>query len=295
MVDVYFFLRAEAKKRMTQAAKEHANESEASPHAVCGSSHQRPTAFRERTTARSHPRPLAPLAPSLESGAIKPMITMYTMANIDSALWGTRSVGDVKCTTSGADTDSDSDTGYSDEAEAVPPRRVNVGGDDGIMMRDFELSCGDTPAAPGAPHGNVEEEVPHRDPDSDDAAVGISGGGGRGREAGELGTDGRSGRKGKEGGGKKSGIRLSLFAWKFIILVPWVLVNVGVTVGYLRWRLYTLALVGFFSQIAGMVFFIVAAWVEMRLQRRSTLPPSLPPRLAADNAQGPQVLRNIEH
>lgn len=43
------------------------------------------------------PRLVCPDHPT-PTGAIKPVITMYAVANIDSALWGTRSIGDVKFT-----------------------------------------------------------------------------------------------------------------------------------------------------------------------------------------------------
>lgn len=210
------------------------------------------------------------------------MITMYAVANIDSALWGTRSVGDVKCTSTSTitDSDTDSDTGSGDnceEAEATRPHWGNGGGDDGVMMRDFAFSRGAALAETTAIGADEEEAVPPRKRlDSD--ALGISGVSGYGREAGaESVTETRRDRKDEVGSIKRG--RISLKASKFIILVPWVLVNVGVTVAYLRCRLYTLALIVFFSQIAGMAVFVVAAWVEMRLQRRSTLPPSSPPPL----------------
>lgn len=236
----------------------------------------RPVWCGKQTGKTIHPTP--PSVP--KTGAIKPMITMYAVANIDSALWGTRSIGDVKCTSAGAvtdsDTDTDSDTGNVGGVEATPRRRVNDDGDGGVKMTHFALSRGDDPAAPAAREADEEEKVPHTCPDSD--APGASGGRGGGRKGDEPVTEVH---RGQEGGGERKKSRrrgLSLRAWKFIILVPWVLVNVGVTVAYIRWRLYTLALLGFFAQIAGMVVFVVAAWVEARLQRRSALPPKvLPP------------------
>lgn len=210
-------------------------------------------------------------------GAMKPMITMYTVANIDSALWGTRSIGEVKSTSTVTNSDSDTDSDAIGQAEATPPRRANGGSDGRVMVRDFALSRGDAPpAVAAAVEAHEEEAMPRKHPGS--GAPEISGGGRRKREVTESGAEVRHGRK-VEGGGKQSG-RLSLRTWKFIILAPWVLVNVGVTVAFLWWRLYTLALVGFFLQIAGMAAFIVAAWVEMRLQRRSARPPSRPPQVA---------------
>lgn len=193
------------------------------------------------------------------------MITMYAVANIDSALWGTRSVGDVTCTstTTATDSDTDTDTDSGDNGEVAATRSPggNSGGDDGITMREFDFSRGEVLVATTAPKADEEEAVPHERPGTD--APKVSGDGGYGREA-------------SEGEGKRGGW-FSLKASKFIILALWVLVNVGVTLAYSRWRLYTLALFGFFSQIAGMAVFVAAAWVEMRLQCRAALPPSSPP------------------
>lgn len=178
------------------------------------------------------------------------MITMYAMSNIDSALWGTRSVGNVKSAANSAITDAGNITGDMEETTAEPPRWINTGGG---------------PAAPTAAQADEEKPVPHERRDSD--ALGVPGGGGCRRQA-EWETHVRRGRKGAE---DKKNAGWSLRTCKFVILASWILVNVGVTAAILWWRVYALALLGFFGQAAGMTVFGVAARVETRLQRRSAL------------------------
>lgn len=67
---------------------------------------------------------------------------------------------------------------------------------------------------------------------------------------------------------------LSLRKRKLIVLAVWVLVNMGVTVVFLLWRLYLVVVLNFFSNFAGLVTIVVAARVEAFLQRRSSHPPN---------------------
>ncbi len=212
-----------------------------------------------------------------------PMITMYAVANIDSALWGTRSIGEVMSTSttiagSVSDTDTDADSA-TDKAVRQNPSHDTAGHGDctgsggGIMMRAFALSQAQCKPQTTASDGDDEEAVPlkgHKRHSSDVLAGGSDDDGDASAGEAEQGeTEGCGGGSGAEGRGN-----LSLRAWKFVILSSWMLVNVGLTASCLRWRLDTLAALGFFSQTFGLVFFIVTAWLEMRLQRSYALPPS---------------------
>lgn len=58
-----------------------------------------------------------------------------------------------------------------------------------------------------------------------------------------------------------------------MLALLWVLANVGLTLTLVYWRLRVVGAFCFFSQYPAQGFFVVAAWLEMRLQRRSALPP----------------------
>jgi len=184
-----------------------------------------------------------------------PMITMYAVANIDSALWGTRSIGEVKnaSTTTGgsaAGTDTDTDS-VTDKVVRKNPSRDNRGDGDcagggggGIMMRALTLSRGQRKTQAAASDADEEEAVPLKGHNSD--VVAVDGDDyGRAEETEQTETEAR--RWGKRGSGIESRGNLSLRAWKFVILASWMLANVGLTASYLRWRLDTLAALGFFS------------------------------------------------
>ncbi len=217
-----------------------------------------------------------------------PMITMYAVANIDSALWGTRSVGEVKNAStdtagSGKDTGTDSN---SVTYEAVRQNRSDDNGRDsdgnytgggGIMMRAITVPRGQRQPQPAASGADEEQAVPLEGESSGVVADGSDGDGdASAREAEKAETE--ACRVGERGGSSVAGRgNLSLRDWKFVMLASWILFSVGLTASYLRWRLYKLAALIFFSQAFGLVFFIVAAWLEMRLQRSYALPlPSAP-------------------
>ena len=199
-----------------------------------------------------------------------PMVTMYAVANIDSALWGTRSIGEVK--NASAEPIVGTNTTLTDKGNNLTLSRGSdsEGGVVGVRILTFTRGPRGAVRAVHTP----AEVVPlvH----GSDLFVDYGSSGKRVAEQPE--TEARRAGKGKEGGGgggrKNRG--LSLRVWKFVILAWWVIVNIGLTASYLQWRLSLLAAVGFFSQSAGLVFFVVAAWFEMRLQRSSALPPSPP-------------------
>lgn len=66
---------------------------------------------------------------------------------------------------------------------------------------------------------------------------------------------------------------LSLRKRKFIVLALWVMVNMGVTVTFLLWRLYLVVVLNFFSNFAGLVTIVVTARIEAFRQRRSSHAP----------------------
>ena len=217
-----------------------------------------------------------------------PMITMYAVANIDSSLWGTRSVGEVKNasvntanTATHTNTDIDADVNDANTTVTGKAERRNssrdrdgVGGGNRIVVKIMTLSRWLS--------GGADEEAASLLKRHDSSHAIVDSGACSGSSIGEAEqtTEIKEHRDGKggdgHGGGRKNHGRLSLRAWKFVILASWGLANIGLTASYLRWGLSTLAALGFFSQSVGLGFFIVAAWVEMRLQRSSTI--VLPPQ-----------------
>ncbi|CAM9457889.1 unnamed protein product [Pylaiella littoralis] len=221
--------------------------------------------------------------------AIQPMITMYAVANIDSALWGTRSIGEVKnalTSISPSDTNPAADMDQADHVTTTC-RTGCSDGSDGIRKRVLSCLRGEERSAPlksDVTSINEDASVPLLRDAPDDAAVGSCNGtvgmrdfgvSGCGREAdgAEKHPQSRCGEEGGEERDREKRSSLSLRAWKFVLLALWVLFNMCVTATFLHWRLETVAELAFFSQLPSLMIFVLAAWVEMQFQRRSALPP----------------------
>lgn len=219
------------------------------------------------------------------------MITMYAVANIDSALWGTRSIGEVKNALTSTNPDETNPAAGMDQAISLTSCRSD--GNGGIRKRVLSCWRGDQRNAPVKSFvGPINEEatVPLLS-DASDAVVGSgSGSVGVGVGMGDFRTDCDRGaewtekhsrarrneeeeEEGRGGGNGEECCSLSLRSWKFVLLAVWVVFNMCVTATFLHWRLETVAELAFFSQLPSLMIFVVAAWVEMQFQRRAALPP----------------------
>lgn len=242
-----------------------------------------------------------PTLPGAHPVAIQPVITMYAVANIDSALWGTRSIGDV--TNSATNPNTPNTKIVADMDDALPFTSSLGGGNDGSDGIKQEVG-----AFSHLHTGTAVDTSAVALVDEDEALLRrlkLGGSDNEGSSIGTLGTersdsesDENSGEKGTEqgpggkegrGGDEKRG-KLSLRAWKFVLLALWVFVNVGLTLSLLYWSLGALGSIFFFCQLPAQAFLVVAAWFEMRLQRRSALPP--PPPFADGLAEGSVTDRN---
>lgn len=210
---------------------------------------------------------------------------MYAVANIDSSLWGTRSIGDVK--TSATDPNTTKTQTVADLEEAVPVTSSPTGGNDGTdgskkgLATFCRVHTGAALATSTVATVDGEGGVPPMRDGSEGAASSTGTLATDSSDPDDDGTTDETGTEqgpgGKEGlGGDKERGKLSLRAWKFILLALWVLINVGLTLSLLYGRLLVVGSLFFFSQVHAQVFFVVAAWLEMRLQRRSALPPQPP-------------------
>lgn len=209
--------------------------------------------------------------------AIQPMITMYSVANIDSALWGTRSVGDVNATAK-----------VIDDADEQPPSRSRW------RQRQRKRR---SPVAPVCVDGTQHTEMSSlsssdaSDDELDEAAYyeyfnqkfasGHADDVERGSRAFGIkssttvhgtSTALRDTRRKKEGNAaprrRRCCCRMSLRRRKFLVLTAWVLLNMAVTVTFLLWRLRLVVVLNFFSNFAGLVTIVVAARIEAQYQRR---------------------------
>lgn len=217
------------------------------------------------------------------------MITMYAVANIDSALWGTRSIGEVKNALTSISPSNTNPAADMDQADHVTTtcRTGCSDGSDGIRKRVLSCLRGEERSAPlksDVTSINEDASVPLLRDAPDDAALGSCNGtvgmrdfgvSGCGREAdgAEKHPQSRCGEEGGEERDREKRSSLSLRAWKFVLLALWVLFNMCVTATFLHWRLETVAELAFFSQLPSLMIFVLAAWVEMQFQRRSALPP----------------------
>lgn len=229
------------------------------------------------------------------------MITMYAVANIDSALWGTRSIGDVNATAKVVDAPEAParsrrrrrwDLRHKRKGRlAVAPQCIvsetTQGTEDGSeweggsVYSDESDDCGETEYyeyfnRQFEDRKRLEMEAAAT---ANDLAVAEPW---RAKERFAPAWEQDKGMVVKKGSQARkrwwccSRLRLSLRARKFVVMTGWILLNMTVTVVFLLWRLHLVVVLNFFSNFAGLVTIVVAARVEAHHQRRvtSAAPPS---------------------
>lgn len=231
--------------------------------------------------------------------AVQPMITMYAVANIDSALWGTRSIGDVNATAKALDGPQaparsrrrkqwDVRRKRKGRLMVAPQCTVSEGTqgtedgsewDDGSMYSNESDDSGET-----AYYEYFNRQFKDRQRlviEDTSSANGLAvGEPWRAKEDFSLpcGEGKKVTVKESQAGKRRCYCRskLSLRTRKFVVMTAWILLNMAVTVVFLLWRLHLVVVLNFFSNFAGLVTIVVAARVEAYNQRQATKAPQPP-------------------
>ena len=169
---------------------------------------------------------------------------MYAVANCDSALWGTRSVGNVSVIVKdSASTDALKNGMHvftrstlaslsnAPRGEISPKACSSIGG-----IPDSDANEAVEPA------NNIPDLLDQSNPAPDSV-------------------------------GTKATSKFPHRTRKFVILILWLLANVGVTVVFLFWHLTYVAVIGIFGRFVVLMILTVVSWTEFRRQKRLALSP----------------------
>ena len=170
---------------------------------------------------------------------------MYAVANCDSALWGTRSVGNVSVIVKdSASTDAlKNGMHVSTQSTLASPCNTPRG-------ENAPKACS---SIGGVPDSDANEAVEA----TNDTSKLLD----RSTPAPDsVGTQATS--------------MFSHRTRKFVILILWLLANVGVTVVFLFWHLTYVAVIGVFGRFFVLTILTVASWTEYRRQQSLALSPN---------------------